>query len=67
MQLSAGDRIGPYTITSAIGRGGMGEVFKARDTRLNRDVAVKIKSTSAQLSLFNVLLNRNPAAPPVSH
>jgi len=42
MPLSPGDRLGPYTVTSAIGRGGMGEVFKARDTRLNRDVAIKV-------------------------
>src|SRR5213593_2445604 len=37
-----GTRIGPYEITVAIGTGGMGEVFRARDTRLNRDVAVKV-------------------------
>jgi hypothetical protein len=42
MPLSPGDRLGPYTIDRAIGRGGMGEVFKARDTRLNRDVAIKV-------------------------
>lgn len=36
-----GLRIGPYEITDAIGAGGMGEVFRARDTRLNRDVAIK--------------------------
>ena len=42
MPLSPGDRIGPYTITAAIGRGGMGEVFRARDPRLNRDVAIKV-------------------------
>lgn len=41
MPLSAGDRLGPYEILSAIGAGGMGEVFKARDTRLNRVVAIK--------------------------
>ena len=42
MTLAAGDRLGPYTITSALGRGGMGEVFRARDARLNRDVAIKV-------------------------
>ena len=37
-----GHRLGPYEIASSIGAGGMGEVFRARDTRLNRDVAVKV-------------------------
>jgi hypothetical protein len=40
--LIAGSRIGPYEILSAIGEGGMGEVYRARDTKLNRDVAIKI-------------------------
>src|SRR5579872_6306843 len=44
MQLSAGDKIGPYEIVSPIGKGGMGEVWKARDTRLHRDVAIKFCS-----------------------
>ena len=42
MALAAGDRLGPYEILSAIGAGGMGEVYRARDVRLNRDVAIKV-------------------------
>ena len=42
MTLSAGTRVGPYEIISAIGAGGMGEVYRARDQRLGRDVALKI-------------------------
>src|SRR5580704_6541151 len=44
MPLSAGDKLGPYEILAPIGKGGMGEVYRANDTRLNRSVAIKVSS-----------------------
>ena len=46
MSLSAGSRLGPYEILAPIGAGGMGEVYRARDERLKRDVAVKVLPAS---------------------
>ncbi len=42
MPLTPGDKLGPYEILSPLGAGGMGEVYRARDSRLNRDVAIKV-------------------------
>jgi len=42
MALDVGTRLGPYEVVSAIGTGGMGEVYRARDPRLGRDVAIKV-------------------------
>src|SRR6202011_5478435 len=42
MPLSAGEKLGPYEIVGLIGKGGMGEVYRARDPRLGRDVAIKV-------------------------
>ena len=42
MSLSPGTRLGHYDVTALIGQGGMGEVYRARDTKLDRDVALKV-------------------------
>src|SRR5690348_9898170 len=44
MRLSPGDRLGPYEVTQAIGKGGMGEVYRGVDTRLGRPVAIKVSA-----------------------
>src|SRR6202162_2987215 len=48
MPLSIGEKLGPYECMALIGKGGMGEVWKARDPRLKRDVAIKV--SAAQFS-----------------
>jgi serine/threonine protein kinase len=47
MTLAAGFRLGPYEIVSLVGRGGMGEVYRAHDSRLDRDVAIKVLPAAA--------------------
>ena len=42
MSLAIGTRIGPYQVIGSLGQGGMGEVYRARDARLNRDAAIKV-------------------------
>jgi eukaryotic-like serine/threonine-protein kinase len=46
MALRAGTKLGPYEVQSSIGAGGMGEVYRARDGRLGRDVAIKVLPAS---------------------
>ena len=48
MELKTGDKLGPYEIVSRLGVGGMGEVWRARDSRLNRDVAIKVSCSRSR-------------------
>ncbi len=57
MTVAQGTRLGPYEVIAPLGAGGMGEVYRARDTRLGRDVAVKVlpatfSADSARLHRF---------------
>ena len=69
MALTAGMKLGPYEILAPIGAGGMGEVYRARDTRLERDVAVKVlpSGLSSDLNLRQRLEREAKAVSQLSH
>jgi len=69
MALVSGTRLGPYEIVSPLGAGGMGEVYRARDTRLGRDVAIKVLLTnlSSDTSLKQRLEREAKAVSKLSH
>jgi serine/threonine protein kinase len=48
MPLAAGDKLGPYEVLALIGKGGMGEVYRAHDPRTGRDVAIKVSAADFQ-------------------
>ena len=62
MALAPGTRLGPYEIESLIGSGGMGEVYRARDTRLHRQVAIKILAGSVSEPQFRERFDREARA-----
>ena len=63
MSLGIGTRLGPYEITGSLGAGGMGEVYRARDTRLDRTVAIKVlPELLASDSTFRARFDREPRA-----
>jgi serine/threonine protein kinase len=69
MPLTPGTKLGPYEIQSQLGAGGMGEVYRARDTRLDRDVAIKVLLTnlSSDPSLKQRLEHEAKAVSKLSH
>src|SRR5438477_12535164 len=69
MPLSAGDKLGPYEIRAPLGAGGMGEVYRANDTRLDRTVAIKVllASLSSDPSLKQRLEREAKAVSKLSH
>src|SRR3989454_10351127 len=67
MALAGGARLGPYEILSALGAGGMGEVYRARDTRLARIVAIKLLTGPVDQGARGRLLDEARAAAALNH
>ncbi|MGB0040790.1 MAG: serine/threonine protein kinase, partial [Terriglobales bacterium] len=69
MTLASGTKLGPYDIESLLGAGGMGEVYRARDARLNRTVAIKVlpKSFSADADRLQRFTLEARAAAALNH
>jgi serine/threonine protein kinase len=64
MTLVAGARFGPYEVVAPIGAGGMGEVYRARDSRLGREVAIKVLPAAFSADpIASIDSNRKPAQP----
>jgi serine/threonine protein kinase len=63
MPLNSGTKLGPYEILGPIGAGGMGEVYRARDQRLSRDVAVAVLPPSFSASPIGSALRAGSAPP----
>ncbi len=65
MPLEPGTTLGPYAVTAKIGEGGMGEVYRARDTKLDRDVALKSYRRRSPMILIGLPgLNAKPKSSP---
>src|SRR5688572_31732885 len=69
MHIAPGALVGPYTLITTLGAGGMGEVYRARDARLNRDVALKLlrRSVLEQEDALDRLLREATLASSLNH
>ena len=65
--LQAGDRVGPYTIAGHLGSGGMGEVYRAHDSRLNRSIALKVLPANVERDAVRRFTAEAQAASALNH